>query len=266
MAIVNSSETLTMLDVGFRNKIDNLQICADLRGHWREDTVAELEHLGSELQALHQDVVKYKCILSHAKKDIQASHALLEQMQQLSVRLTHMKNNLPAHLPRPTAPTYDVSVPSSTTKKMNVNKENIHPDCQAPARIGQSKAKQIPVIDYVTVEEFESVSKYLRGRLQYDQINNAVDQVNKTLETKYALMSRPRSKVSEIDMRIVTACKRQENQETRGLHFVVDDDIKRWSRLKMDSTGRSQLTLLRTLKRVREVRGPGNIVRYAVIV
>ena len=50
-----------------------------------------------------------------------------------------------------------------------------------------------------------------------------------------------------------------------GLHFVVDSDIKRWSSLKMDTAGKSLLTLLRTLKRLREVRGPASLVRYAAL-
>ncbi|ROT63362.1 hypothetical protein C7M84_018767 [Penaeus vannamei] len=135
---------------------------------------------------------------------------------------------------------------------------------QAPKK-DSGKSSQTPTISYVTVKEFNDVPKYIRGRLQYDQINLAVDEVNKTLETKYALLRRPRAKLSDVDMKVAMGCRQQENQETKGLYFVVDNDIKRWSSLKLDSNGRSIMTALRTLKRIREVRGPGNLVRYAVL-
>ncbi|KAG7162572.1 Spindle and kinetochore-associated protein 1-like [Homarus americanus] len=207
--------------------------------------------------------------MATAQKDIVTAHCLLEQMQQLSKRLTHMKTNLPVHIPNVNAspPVVPAAVSQPTTKQTNINKQNEQTYTQEKSKVktGSGKAKQIPIIEYVTIEEFESVPKYIRGRLQYDQVNNTVNAINKTLESKYTLMARPRSKISEVDMRIVTACRRQENQETRDLHFVVDDDIKRWGNMKLDTAGRSLMTVLRTLKRLREVRGPGNLVRFAVI-
>ena len=50
-----------------------------------------------------------------------------------------------------------------------------------------------------------------------------------------------------------------------GLHFIVDDDLRRWTSLRLDTAGRATLTVLRTLRRIREIRGPGAFMRYAVI-
>merc|ERR1739842_162766 len=109
------------------------------------------------------------------------------------------------------------------------------------------------------------MGRYIRGRLQYDQVNNIVDKLNKTMETKYTLLRRPRAKASDFEMKLIAGCKKHENNETKGLYFVVDEDLKRWSSLKLDPAVRSMLTVLRTLKRLREVRGPGSLVRYAVL-
>lgn len=62
--------------------------------------------------------------------------------------------------------------------------------------------------------------RYIRGRLQYTQVNAAVVEINKALETKYNLLSRPRAKLSELNMKIVGECQRQENKETKGLRVV----------------------------------------------
>ncbi|XP_045606057.1 SKA complex subunit 1-like [Procambarus clarkii] len=269
MSIVNTSTTLKSLDREFRDKIGALQICAELRGGWGEDTVLEIEQLSLEVKKMQEDVAMYRSIVATAKNNIQTAQGQIEQIQQLCARLTHMTDNLPSHVPHANARTsLQMSTsPNLTAKQANANKENVrlHGQGKVFTKVASGKTRQIPAIDYLTVEEFESVPKYIRGRLQYEQVNNAVNELNKTLDSKYTLLSRHRSKLSETDWRIVNICKRQETQETKGSYFVVDDDIKRWSGLKLDTAGRSMMTVLRTLKRIREVRGPGGLVRFTVI-
>ena len=50
-----------------------------------------------------------------------------------------------------------------------------------------------------------------------------------------------------------------------GLHYVVEGDIKEFTNLKMDSVGRSLLTILRHCQRLKEVRG-GGLTRYAIVI
>lgn len=64
--------------------------------------------------------------------------------------------------------------------------------------------------------------RYIRGRIQYTQVNTAVEEVNKALEAKYTLLSRPRAKLSEMSMKIVSECRRQVNEESKGTTSVLD--------------------------------------------
>lgn len=50
---------------------------------------------------------------------------------------------------------------------------------------------------------------------------------------------------------------------TTGEYFFIDDDLKTYSLLKMDSTGRAILTMLRHCGRLREVRGK-KLLRYVL--
>ena len=67
------------------------------------------------------------------------------------------------------------------------------------------------------------------------------------------------------------ACRRKGNIEgnmvlflsTTGEYFFIDDDLKAYSQLKMDSTGRAILTMLRHCGRIREVRG-NKLLRYVL--
>ncbi|XP_042893415.1 centrosomal protein of 290 kDa-like [Penaeus japonicus] len=267
MTAVSTAPSLDALEEGFRNKIAALQICADLRGGWKEDTVIEFGQLKQELQSIRQEILRFRAIITNSKKDLLTARSLLDHMQELCTRLAHMKTNLPSHLPRangnpPATKALPEQVVTDNSKKEKAPANN--QEKPAPKK-EPGKSSQIPTLTYATVKEFNDVPKYIRGRLQYEQVNVAIDEFNKTLEAKYTLMRRPRAKLSEVDMKVFTACRQQENQETKGLFFVVDNDIKRWSGLKLDSNGRSMMTVLRTLRRIREVRGPGSLVRFAVL-
>ncbi|KAG0728062.1 Spindle and kinetochore-associated protein 1 [Chionoecetes opilio] len=363
MSSVTKVETLQDLDAHLRNKIDDvelklaprpqqhfevtstpvtapgLSVCVTLRGGWAADTVEEMQQQARQLEAMKQEVARYRSSITSGRQLLSDSSALLKTMQQLSLRITHMKEHLPHHMPlaapqRKSRPKKSPSEEESKGQTPAAQPKHTTPKPAAP------KAKQVPKVEFITTEEFEKVptldgsvviyfiqpyrqvmkkdvefewppaaqealEKYIRGRLQYVQVNAAVEEINKALEAKYALLSRPRAKLSSSNMKIVAECRRQENKESKvastsayesagpgsdpgqvsgqplqlfipsfgvdkrvpreGSHFVVDGDIKRWSSLKMDTAGKSILTMLRTLKRVREVRGPGSLVRYTVL-
>ncbi|KAK7070446.1 Spindle and kinetochore-associated protein 1 [Halocaridina rubra] len=252
----------TLVDIGpleecLHQKVSALKISMDIRGGWGEDTVGEIEDLNRELESMRSNVNSLKETVTQAKRDLASAYALLKRLQELSCVALHMKENLPRHLPSAGASCHK----GSKEKAASNNAERQ----EKASKTGCGKSKKIQTIQYISINEFESISKYIRGRLQYEQINNAINELNKAIETKYALMSRPRAKISEFDMRIVTSCRHHENKETKGLYFVVDSDIKRWSNMRLDTAGRTILTILRTLKRLREIRGPGNLIRYVAL-
>ncbi len=59
--------------------------------------------------------------------------------------------------------------------------------------------------------------------------------------------------------------KSQETRDTRGVHFVVADDLKKCDTLKTESSRRTIFTILRHFQLIREIRGPQSLVRYSVI-
>ena len=59
------------------------------------------------------------------------------------------------------------------------------------------------------------------------------------------------------------AMKALESRETKGHHFIVADDIKNCPSFKSEAARRTIFSLLRHVKCVVEIRGPGSIVRYA---
>lgn len=123
----------------------------------------------------------------------------------------------------------------------------------------------VPKIQYLTLDEFSEVPKYIKNRLSYDQVNMTVDELHKVMVAKYKLLATPRSSLGEPAMKKYKAFKSQENDETAGHYFIVDEDIRSFGGgLKLDSACRSVLTILRHCGRLKESRG-GGIARYIVV-
>ena len=126
-----------------------------------------------------------------------------------------------------------------------------------------------------------------KGRLQYSALKVAIDEINSTLVEKYAflhagfggmksLASKKKYKVSGpicCDERIwlnfrapflsKQAMKALESRDTKGYHFIVADDLKNCHSFKSEAARRTIFSLLRHVKCIVEIRGPGSIVRYA---
>ena len=58
--------------------------------------------------------------------------------------------------------------------------------------------------------------------------------------------------------------KSQESRDTRGTYFLVADDLKKCDQLKTESARRNVFAILRHFQLIREIRGPGSIIRFAV--
>ena len=56
-----------------------------------------------------------------------------------------------------------------------------------------------------------------------------------------------------------------ETKDTKGVYFVVADDLRGGASLKNETNRRTVFPILRHLQLTREIRGPGSIVRFAVV-
>ena len=58
--------------------------------------------------------------------------------------------------------------------------------------------------------------RYMKGRLQYSQINGFIDSFNKVIELKYKLLYTPRKALKLADLKVVNHMRSQESDETKG--------------------------------------------------
>ena len=122
-----------------------------------------------------------------------------------------------------------------------------------------------PKISYLTVEEFNSVPNYMKGRLTYDAFNQAIDEFNTALDAKYSFLKRGFQAMGSIhDKKKFKEWKSHETKATRGCYFVIGDDLRLQESLKTEGSRRKIFTILRHVSRIQELRGPGAMLRYCV--
>lgn len=124
--------------------------------------------------------------------------------------------------------------------------------------------------DYIaqlTEEELASVPKHARGRLTLAENNALVDAFNEALSNKYRLLAMPKSQLRRALWTKAAVYRQQETNETKHRRFLTEDDLA--ANGGPGFASRSAIVcfalLLRHCGRIREIRGPGRIVRYTVI-
>ena len=103
--------------------------------------------------------------------------------------------------------------------------------------------------------------------MTYEGLNGCIDEYNLALKTKYDFYLRGFQAMSSIkDKKKFKEMKAQENRDTtKGVYFVVGEDMKGCAILKGESARRSIFAILRHFQRIKEIRGPGPIIRYAIL-
>ncbi|KAJ3047076.1 Spindle and kinetochore-associated protein 1 [Rhizophlyctis rosea] len=127
----------------------------------------------------------------------------------------------------------------------------------------EKKAKMVTAILPVTVAEFDTIPKYILGRMTRDKLNDLLSELSTLVRDKQTMIKMPHSRMDKTQRDVYWEHKRAMNEETKGKAFVTEKDIKDkhpWSAstFKLDPAGRSVVAILRHLGRVKEVRGGGH--------
>ncbi|MCO5576457.1 hypothetical protein L7F22_030267 [Adiantum nelumboides] len=127
----------------------------------------------------------------------------------------------------------------------------------------EKKGQGAPPRLYVTSDELESLSSYMRGRLTLEKINAAVDEMATFAKANARLLAAPRKKVvkEEQNYLVVNLYLRIMSLLFILLYGVMmfvegralESDMK-GSALKIDNTGKAILTVLRHLGRISDLQ------------
>ncbi|XP_068031719.1 spindle and kinetochore-associated protein 1 [Anomalospiza imberbis] len=251
-----ASSSLEDLCLHINMKISNIKMLIVLRDIGEDDSrKTVLTKMQNEVILIHDLLMKME---SQVKQQEKLKYSLKE-MQKVAERdekeAQHLLGQIPCYLPEP--PKSCNMVPTVKHKGQTKAVETI---CKKkPAK----EIKNIKEAALITTEEFQSVPVYMKGRITHDQINAFVQEINKAVVGKYKILYQPLKSMSAPDKNLYHRFIEEETKDTKGEFFIVEDDIKQFTRLKLDKRFHMILCILRHCHRVREIRCSG-LTRYVI--
>ncbi|XP_021405922.1 SKA complex subunit 1 [Lonchura striata] len=250
-----ASSSLEDLCLYISLRISNIKKCIILRDLGKHDSCKRFLHkicnegiLVHELLQAMEIQVKKQEELKKSLKEIQKS---AERAQK---EAWHLLEHMPRYLPKP----LQVCNVEPTVKHKEETKA-VEPKCEKKP----AKGRAIKEVALITTEEFENVPAYMKGRITYDQINAVVEEINKAVVDKYKILYQPLKSMSAPVRNLYHRFIEEETRDTNGVFFIVDNDIKQFTKLKLDKRFYIMLSILRHCQRVREIRSSG-LVRYVI--
>ena len=96
-----------------------------------------------------------------------------------------------------------------------------------PLEIVKRPKSTIGQVAFLTLVQFDAIPKYMRGRVTYEGVNAAVEELNTALVEKYTFLGgrmadlpNPKAKKRH------QALRAQESKDTKGVHFVTADELR----------------------------------------
>nr|XP_020441358.1 spindle and kinetochore-associated protein 1 [Monopterus albus]XP_020441359.1 spindle and kinetochore-associated protein 1 [Monopterus albus]XP_020441360.1 spindle and kinetochore-associated protein 1 [Monopterus albus]XP_020441361.1 spindle and kinetochore-associated protein 1 [Monopterus albus]XP_020441362.1 spindle and kinetochore-associated protein 1 [Monopterus albus] len=217
----------------------------------------KIKRLGQEMFALERLLEEFEKCVDQQEEQLKHMKDLEKLFQKDQKDVQHMKDNIPAHMPRKKAP--------ANGNEPAVNQKEAADVQPAQQEHGKKSSKgYIREMAVIIMSEFESIPQYMKGRVSYDQLNAAVHNINTAVTAKYKILQQSVKILNSHSRKLHQRFKEQETKETKGQYFVVDDDIREFTQMKVDKRFQGILNMLRHCQRLRELRG-GGLTRYMLL-
>ncbi|ELU16486.1 hypothetical protein CAPTEDRAFT_205162 [Capitella teleta] len=190
-----------------------LRECLQLHNiHQDKKAAPVLKNVQSILSELSADLSKMRLQIKIQKQELDQVQKLKESVLEITEMTRFAQNNLPPNLPKVKIKN---PVIESVQPKQRVHAPvSLSPACPSIQELKNASASLfLPSIEYLNIQEFQAIPRYMKGRLKYDQVNDLIAQMNAAMEAKYRLMHSAKSKkISEAKFKRVQVMKSQENK------------------------------------------------------
>ncbi|KAL3062046.1 hypothetical protein OYC64_010045 [Pagothenia borchgrevinki] len=210
----------------------------------------KIKKLGQELSVVGGLLEQFEKCVGQQREQLRHLKELEESFKENVGGVQHMKDNVPAHMPN--------------KRGLANGGEAALDEAVQPAQQQPVKKSCIRSMDVITMPEFESIPQYMRGRVSYDQMNAAVQSINTAVTAKYKILHQSMKTLNNHTRKLHQRFKEQETKDTKGQNFVVEEDIREFSKIKVDKRFQGILNMLRHCQRLRELRG-GGLTRYMML-
>jgi spindle and kinetochore-associated protein 1 len=221
-------------------------------------SVDELQDLEKSILSICATVERIRERVLAEKQQLKAAQETEKLLKKQHDRLRFMELNLPPALAASVQPDPSQQSQQAENDDIAADKENGNGRSGAHSNGTSSKRRRrrrvIPTIEPVTDDEFAGVPSYMRGRITCEKMNRAIEDIQNILKHKYNIMATPMMDMSESQVKQWKTYKSHETKELTKEIFFAETDIIKTKTLKQDNTGRSILTILRHLQRIRNAR------------
>lgn len=256
MDVKQAGPSLDTVISSFNTRIAELRELVIGRNMYPASSITDLSAVDTAVKAMELQVQAIKDRLQEeteaipkAKKLIDAS---LRQQKSLESMSAHIRLNLPGRFTTKNIDSSKCLLPETSKQDFTFGSTKLEDEPAALPK--EKKGRPSPPLWYISVEDLDSVSPFMRGRLTLDKVNAAINDIATYAETNAHLIAAPKKKLPEnmweraLELRDIAM-----TEGVRGKHFFLETDIK-GPALKLDNTGRSILTVLRHLGRISETR------------
>ncbi|CAK9309799.1 unnamed protein product [Citrullus colocynthis] len=256
---MDSKEAGSLLDnliAAFNGRIAELQDLVIARNMYPASCLPDLSAVDASLKAMELQVQAIKNQLREEAEAIPKAKKLIEASLKQQKRLESISLHVPSYyqiLPeRVSALNLNTSL-CSEAKKSGTEFGSREAESVISILPKEKKGSSSPLW-YITTDELNSLSSYMRGRLTVDKVNAAVNDMATYAEANAQLIVVPKKKLAEnlwekaLELRDIAA-----TDAVKGKYFFLETDMRGPS-LKLDNTGKAILTVLRHLGRISETR------------
>ncbi|CAN8254112.1 unnamed protein product [Cochlearia groenlandica] len=251
--------SMDLLIASFNNRICELQKLVIARNMYPASTIPDLTAIDTALSSMELQVQSIKERLREETEAIPKAKKLIEESMKQQAKLQKMSVYAPSHFP-------DKATMLNSDMNRCLLQENVklHEQSFTPISLKseeeasvipkQKKGRGSPPLWYITEDEINSLSSYMRGRLTLEKVNAAINDMASYAEANANLISAPKHKLAEnlwekalILRDVVTT------GGLKGKYFFLETDMK-GPTLKLDNTGKGIITVFRHLGRVTDSR------------
>ncbi|CBI38876.3 hypothetical protein VitviT2T_023489 [Vitis vinifera] len=256
MDVKEAGTSLDSIISSFNTRITELQELVIGRNMYPASSITDLTAVDASLKAMELQVQAIKDRLRDEIEAIPKAKKLIDASLRQQKKLQSMYSYVPSNFPDRVAPSNlesSKSLMSETSKQCtNFGSEKHEEEPAAPPK--EKKGRAPPPLWFITIDELDSLSSYMRGRLTLEKVNAAINDMATYAEANAQLIAAPKKKLAEnvweraLEIRDIAM-----TGGVKGKHFFLETDIK-GPALKLDNTGRAILTVLRHLGRISEIR------------
>ncbi|XP_076913833.1 SKA complex subunit 1 homolog [Bidens hawaiensis] len=249
--------SLDSLVSSFNARIAELQDLVVARNMYPASSITDLSAVDATLKAMELQLQQIKDRLREQTLAIPKAKKLIQASLQQQKRLQNMSAYAPSYIPerdRVTDQDNDQCSVMEESARQDHCFGNYEPREEPQPLPKEKKGRGSPPLWYITANELDSLSSYMRGRLTLDKINAAINDMAAYAEANSQLMTAPRKKLTESTLEKSLEIREIGMAEgVKGKHFFLETDVKGPS-LKLDNTGKAIFTVLRHLGRLSESR------------